>query len=364
MRFSFGREESIGDLASNFYETLSTKRKRISILLLFFLFSSFVFFLITGSYGIDVVSLVYAIFGKEKGTISHIVWQIRIPRLLGTILSGAGLGLCGCVLQNVLKNPLVSPSTLGLTQGAAFGASFAIIFLGAGMQHRTGEGVTIFSYSPVIACAFCGSMAAMLLIYAISSLRGATREVVVLAGVAISSFFSALTMFIQYFAEDVQVAASLFWTFGDVGKATWKNVPILLAFFIPCFIYLLIRSGDLNALKWGDDVAKTLGVRPKTLRIHVFLISSLLSAVITSFLGIIAFVGLLSPHIGRLFLGEDERFLVPASALIGAFILVVSDILARRIIAPNVLPVGIVTSFFGAPFFVYLLLRYRHGNFS
>lgn len=350
------------NVVANFYEYLQKKRKRISFLLLFSLGLLIFFFLLTGSYEIDLASIFYALLRREEGTVSHIVWQIRIPRLLGAIFAGAGLGLAGCVLQNVLKNPLVSPTTLGLSQGATFGASFAIIFLGAGMQHKVGEGVTIFYFYPVILCAFCGSLISIFLISIVSSLKGATREIVVLAGIAISSFFSALIMFMQYFADDVQLAAAVFWTFGDIGKATWKNVPLMAFMFALSFFYLIIRSHDLNAAKWGDEVAKTLGVRPKKLRIEVFLLSSLLVSVINSFLGIIAFVGLLSPHIGRFFVGEDERFLIPASSVIGALILVISDIIARLVIAPVVLPVGIVTSFFGAPFFLYLLLRTKRGD--
>jgi iron complex transport system permease protein len=349
-------------LTQDFYGELVRKRKKTSVSLLFLLTLFFFLFLATGSYRIDIFSLSRAIFGKEEGTISHIVWQIRVPRLLGAALAGASLGISGCVLQNVLKNPLVSPFTLGLSQGAAFGASFAIIVLGAGMQHKAGEGITIISYYPVILCAFFGSLLSMILIFVVSSLKGATREVIVLAGIAVSAFFSALTMFIQYFAEDVQVAASIFWTFGDIGKCTWRNIPIIAGFFVPAFFYLLFRSHDLNAMKWGDEVARTLGVKARNLRIMILLISSILTSVVTSFLGIIAFVGLLSPHVGRFLLGEDERFLLPASAILGSLILVSADIVARKVIAPNVLPVGIVTSFFGAPFFLYLLVRFRHGD--
>lgn len=350
------------ELVQDFYSDLQRRRRRALGVLFFSLFFITSIFLITGSYDISLSSLVSAIFKRKEDTVSHIIWEIRIPRLLSATLAGAGLGISGCVLQNVLKNPLVSPFTLGLSQGAAFGASFAIIVLGAGIQHKTGEGVTLFSYYPVLLCAFCGSLVSMSLILLISSLRGATREVVVLSGVAISAFFSALTMFLQFFAEDVQVAASVFWTFGDIGKGSWKNIPFLATAFSLSFAYLLFRANDLNALKWGDEVARTLGVSARRLRIKVFLVTSLLTSVITSFLGIIAFVGLLAPHFGRLFVGEDERFLIPISAGLGALILIVSDVIARKIVAPNVLPVGIVTSFFGAPFFVYLLMRARNGN--
>ncbi|MCX7857914.1 MAG: iron ABC transporter permease [Deltaproteobacteria bacterium] len=351
-------------ISYDFYESLIKRKKRVfSILLLIFAVFFFIF-LATGSYRTDILSVFSTILGKEHGTISHILWQIRIPRLLGATLAGAGLGLSGCVLQNVLKNPLVSPFTLGLSQGAAFGASFAIIVLGAGLQHKTGEGITVFSYYPVVICAFIGSLFSISLIFVVSSLKGATREVVVLAGIAISAFFSALTMFIQYFAEDVQVAASVFWTFGDIGKATWKNIPLIAFFVVGGFLYLLTRSNDLNVIKWGDDVAKTLGVKAKSIRMQVFLITAMVTSIITSFLGIIAFVGLIAPHIGRLFVGEDERFLIPVSTVIGSLILVLSDMLARKIIAPNVLPVGIITSFFGAPFFLYLLVRSRDANHS
>jgi len=346
----------------DFYGRLVGKRVKAGLLFSFLLCLLLIVSVLSGSYDIGVWKLIRAVLKESNDAAYHIVWEIRVPRVVAALLAGAALGLSGSVLQNVLKNPLVSPFTLGISQGAAFGAAFAIIVLGAGLTHREGEAVTIFSHYLVILCAFLGALLTTILIFFISTVRGATRETTVLSGIAISAFFGALTMLIQYFAEDIQIAAALFWTFGDLGKATWRNIPIMAVPVAVCIFILFLRAQDLNAMKWGDDVGRTLGVNVKRLRMESLLFTSLVTAIVTSFLGIIGFVGLLSPHLARRFAGEDERFLIPFSAFTGSLMLLLSDLLARRALAPNVLPVGIVTSFFGAPFFLYLLLRARYEN--
>ncbi|MFN3534774.1 MAG: FecCD family ABC transporter permease, partial [Desulfatiglandales bacterium] len=196
-------------------------------------------------------------------------------------------------------------------------------------------------------------------ILSLSYLKRVSPESVILAGVALSAFFGAATMFLQYFASDIQVAATVFWTFGDIGKAGWKeNLLMLFAFVLP-FVYFVSIRWDLNALQWGDETAQSLGVGVHRLRILSMILCSAVVAVITSFLGIIGFVGLISPHILRLIIGGDYRFLIPYSAFFGALFLLVSDIIARTILAPVVLPVGIITSFAGVPMFLYLLIKMR-----
>lgn len=345
-----------------FYHRLLGERLRTGLFLLLLLFLVLLLSIASGSYDVAVWKLVETIVHGREDAAYQILWEIRMPRVLAAVLAGAGLGLCGCVLQNVLKNPLVSPFTLGISQGAAFGAAFAIIVLGAGLTYK--EGVRVFSHHIVLFCAFFGALLTTLLIFFISSLRGATRETTVLSGIAISAFLGALTMLIQYFGEDIQIAAALFWTFGDLGKATWKNIPIISGMVFVSLCIFFARAQDLNAMKWGEDVGRSLGVNAKRLRMESLLFTSLTTAIVTSFLGIIGFVGLIAPHIGRRFAGEDERFLIPFSALIGSLLLLLSDLVARRAFAPNVLPVGIITSFFGAPFFLYLLLKARHENYS
>lgn len=284
---------------------------------------------------------------------AHVIQQIRLPRATAAVLAGGSLGIAGAVMQTVLKNPLASPFTIGVSHGAAFGASFAIIFLGAGQAAGAGT----FTPGLLIASSFAGALLAVGFILMLASIKGVSTEAVILSGVALSSFFGAATMLLQYFASDVQVAASVFWTFGDLGKAGWTENLLMGGVLAATLTFFLFDRWNHNALLWGDEVAASLGIRVRKLRLTAMLLSSLTVAVTTSFLGVIGFVGLMAPHLVRLFVGSDHRFLLTSSALTGALMLLVSDIIARILIPPVILPVGIITSFAGTPLFLYLLTR-------
>lgn len=285
-----------------------------------------------------------------------------MPRVLAAIIGGAGLSTAGCVMQNNLRNPLASPSTLGISNSAAFGANLAIIVFGAGRVGSTSlDAVAINNPYVVTTSAFIWAMVSAMVILMLARFRGFTPEAMVLSGVAISSVFSAGTMLIQYFAQDVQVAAAVFWTFGDLGRAVGNEVIIMTVVIGLSIIYFLFRRWDYNAIDSGEENAKSLGVHVENIRLGGMFVSSLITAVVVSFLGIIGFIGLVPPQIMRRIIGGDHRYLIPASALAGALLLLVSDTLARTVISPVVLPVGAITSFFGAPLFLYLLARgYRN----
>ena len=288
----------------------------------------------------------------------YILTELRLPRALAALMAGSLLGLAGAVMQTVLRNPLASPFTLGVSQGAAFGAAVAIVVFHAGMAHGTGSsGVTVNAPSLVVLCAFIGALTTVACIMVIGAVRDLSPTALILAGVALSAFFSAGTMFIQYAASDVQVAATVFWTFGDVGKAGWNDLAVMALVGIPVLALLLPLGGKLNALHWGDDTAFTLGVNARRLRLLCMVVAALAAAVATAYLGIIAFVGLMAPHLARLRIGDDQRHGLIFSTLYGAVILLAADIVARKIFAPIVLPVGIVTSFAGVPILLHLLLR-------
>ncbi|MBF0507322.1 MAG: iron ABC transporter permease [Deltaproteobacteria bacterium] len=343
------------------YERL-TRRRTLVLLFAVFLFSTVaILSLGVGSYQLSPAAILKALCGLgDEGIVRHLVWSIRLPRTMGAILAGAGLGVSGIVMQTLLKNPLAAPSTLGVSQGAAFGAAFAIIMLGAGQTHVSGnEAVTLTSRSTVVISAFTGSLITVIVIFALSTIKRISAESMILAGVAMSAFLSACTMLLQYFASDVQVAATVFWTFGDLGKAGPPENVIMAVTLVPAFLYFMLKSWSYNALQWGDDVAKSLGVGVKSLRLAGLVITCLIVSVATSFLGIIGFIGLLAPHLMRLVVGNDQRFLIPASALAGGLLLLCSDIFSRTVLAPVILPVGIITSFAGAPLFLYLLLTRR-----
>lgn len=297
-------------------------------------------------------------YGDEKATIA--IWRIRMPRVIAALVAGIGLAVSGCVMQNTLKNPLASPSTLGISNAAVFGANVAIIVLGAGTVMSTaGDAVSINNPYLVTICAFTCSMGAMGIILGLAKMRGFSPQSIILAGVALGSLFTAGTTIIQYFAPDVKIAAAIFWTFGDLGRASWTEVLILSIVVSGSLIYFFFQRWNYNALANGEETAKGLGLNTQRIRFWGLLVSALITSVSVSFLGMIGYVGLIGPQIMKRIIGEDHRFLIPTSALAGACILLVADTLARTVISPVVLPVGAITSLLGGPMFLYLLMRGR-----
>jgi len=334
------------------YKRLIWKRISFGIFLIFLLILLSALALGLGAYQMSIAELFRAILDGNP-----VLWNVRIPRIITAIFVGASLAIAGAVMQCILKNPLASPFTLGISQGAAFGAAIAIVYFGAGQMHRVGEALTIFNPYVVPIFAFFGSLISAFVILALAKLRDLSPEAIVLAGVAMSALFQAGVMLIQYFATDVQVASIVFWTFGDVARARWIEIYLIIAVFLICFIYFFYRRWDYNSLLAGDETAISLGVKPQRIRLEGMLLSSFLTAVCVSFTGIIGFIGLVAPHIVRLMIGGDYRFLIPSSALVGALVLLASDTVGRTVISPVIIPVGIITSILGAPMFIYLLLR-------
>ncbi|CDG36233.1 putative ABC transporter permease protein MJ0087 [Acetivibrio thermocellus BC1] len=332
------------------------KRKVFIIFLtiaLLILFS--VYAINAGSANVTVKNIITALMGSADDRINIIVWNIRLPRILAAVVAGLGLSMAGCVMQSILKNPLASPFTLGISQGATFGAALAIVVFGAGAS--TSDSVIINNPYIVVVFAFLGSMASTVVVLMLAKNFRATPETLVLSGVALSSLFSAVTMILQYFADDVRVASIVFWTFGDIGRASWSDLALMGIVVVTCAVYFMINRWNYNAMESGEESAKGLGVEVEKVRLLGMLACSFVAAVITSFVGIIGFIGLIGPHIMRRLIGSDYRFLIPASGLLGALVLLLSDTFARTIISPVILPVGAVTSFLGAPLFLYLLAR-------
>ncbi len=299
-------------------------------------------------------------FGDDARS-AIIVRHIRLPHALAAILAGAGLAAAGAAMQSILRNPLGSPFTLGISQAGAFGAAFSVMIFGSGaMQSTQAAAVSIINPYMTTFCAFVACMVASMVIIAIARLRGATPEVMILSGVALGSLFTAGTMLLQYFADDVQLAAIVFWTFGDVGRAGWSEVIFMAVVVAGSLLFFILNRWNYNAIDAGDETARGLGVRVEWVRMTGMLVASLVTAVIVSFLGIIGFVGLVCPHIVRRIIGDDHRFLLPASALTGACLLLAADTAARLLLAPQMLPVSILTAFLGAPAFLYLLIRRKN----
>lgn len=287
-----------------------------------------------------------------------IIWNIRLPQTLTAVVAGAGLAGAGAVMQSVLRNPLASPFTLGISHAAAFGAALSVMVLGSGtMASSLGDAVTITRPMLTLISAFTFSMGTALLITYIARMRGAAPEVMVLTGVALGALFTAGTMMLQFFADDVELAAMVFWTFGDVARTDWQDLSFLSLVTVVILVYFMANAWNYNAMDIGDETAKGLGVRVERVRLWGMMTACLVTSVIISFVGIIGFIGLVAPHIVRRVIGDDHRFLMPASILVGALILLAADIAARLVLLPHVLPVSIFTSFMGAPVFIYLIIK-------
>lgn len=287
-----------------------------------------------------------------------IIWNIRLPQALAAIVAGIGLSVAGIAMQSILRNPLGSPFTLGISNAGAFGAAVSVILLGTGQMHSTvADAVTLNNPYVTTMVAFIFCLLATAVILLISRIRGASPEVMVLAGVALSSLFTAGTMFLQYFASDAQLAAVVFWTFGDVGRANWQELGIMAFITVAALLYFVANRWNYNAIDAGDETAKGLGVSVEAVRDIGMVVAALVSAVIVSFLGVIGFVGLVCPHMVRRLIGDDQRYLIPGSCVMGGILLLASDTVARIIVAPYILPVAVLTAFLGAPVFIYLLLR-------
>lgn len=321
--------------------------------------ASLVYSISVGAAQIPIREVIRSLAGlAESKRFDIIIWNIRLPQALTAAVAGAGLAVSGAAMQSILRNPLGSPFTLGISHAAAFGAAFSVMILNAGvMTSSVADTADITNPYLTTATAFFFSLATAGVIIGVSRLRGATPEIMVLTGVALGALFTAGTMFLQFFADDVQLAAMVFWTFGDTARASWSELGFLTLFCVCCSMFFMFNCWNYNAIDAGDETARGLGVKVERVRVIGMLLASVLTAVIISFLGIIGFVGLVVPHMVRRVIGSDHRFLMPACFFGGGLLLLLSDTAARLILAPHTLPVSVLTAFLGAPVFIYLIIR-------
>lgn len=305
----------------------------------------------------DLTELLKAILGQSTAQNNMVMQNVRLPRVVTAVVCGTGLAITGAVLQSVLKNPLAASSTLGVSQGAAFGAAFAIIVFGAGAQGVSAASSVTYHPLLISLFAFLGGMVASVVVLFLSRFRKITPESMVLCGVALSAMFTGATTLLQYFADDVQVATVVFWTFGDLGRTGWKEIQIIAFVTLLMLLYSVFNRWKYNALESGEETALSLGINVTSFRVTNMVLCALTASVIVSFIGIINFIGLVAPHVCRRILGNNYVYLLPASALSGAFLLLVGDLVARQTIPPIILPIGAITSFLGAPLFLYLLFK-------
>lgn len=318
--------------------------------------------LFVGSSNMTITDVVRAVLGQGTKAQNRIIWNIRMPRVLAAIVAGAGLAVAGLIMQTMLNNPMASPSTLGVSNAAVFGANLSIIafaggFLSTGNNLRNFDvGANPFATSLM---AFVFSTLSILLILGLCTLRAFSPNVVVLSGMAIGALWTAATTFLQFYATDVGLSAAVVWSFGDLGRATYTTVWIMLAVVAVSIVFFMLMSWRYNALLSGEATAKTMGIRVEALRFVSLLLASVITAVCVSFLGVIGFVGIICPHVTKKLLGQDHRVSIPATALSGSLLLLLADTLSRSLGGGSALPVGAITSLLGAPFFIAIIFTGR-----
>ncbi|GEB33415.1 iron ABC transporter permease [Brevibacillus parabrevis] len=335
----------------------SVKSKLLILTSLFLLLVLLTLYAVSqGAVEVALPELLAILSGRASDEMTaYIVYEIRLPRMVMSIITGVSLACAGAIMQAILRNPLADPFTLGVSSGAAFGAALAIV-----------AGTSVFGINLVssgqwmIALnAFVFGCLAVGAVYGIAKLKNSSTTVLLLAGVAIGQLFSAGVSGLKFFSNNEALKDLVVWLMGGFWGAKWQVLHILLPLVIISLVLLLKYAWDLNSLCAGEDVARTLGVNVKQVRWVCLLLVTLMASVTIAFTGIIGFIGLVAPHISRIIIGTDYRFLLPCSCLMGALLLLLSDTAARMVLSPIEIPVGIITALFGAPFFVYLLLKKR-----
>ncbi len=332
------------------YTKMIKRRTALIGLLLFITFILFVLNISIGSSEILLSDIFQAIIrGIGQGHNVMIIRDIRLPMSLMALAVGACLGIAGCGIQTILRNPIASPYTLGITNAATFGAALGLIL---------NTSILNVSESMMITTnAFVFALFASIIIYVFSTKRGAGKNTIILFGMALNFLFNALTMILQYISDDEDLKSLMFWNMGSMLKTTWPKFLIVLAALIFSFIILYKNAWKLTAMTLDDTKAKSLGVDTQKIRRMVILLTSLLTAFAVSFVGSIGFVGLISPHIARQLVGEDQRFLLPLSGIIGAIVVSLAFVISKIIIPGVILPIGLVTAIVGIPIFLTIIFR-------
>jgi iron complex transport system permease protein len=289
-----------------------------------------------------------------------VFFQLRLPRVLMSGLTGAVLGVSGTLMQGLFRNPIVEPGLAGTSAGAAFGAAL-IFVLGSGSALAF---TTILGAFAVPVLAFAGGLGATMIVYRVSSSFGKVNIfTLLLAGIAVNAVCTAGTGFLSYIARDPQARNITFWNLGTFTTSDWHGVALVAVCFAVCFAMALRSGKALNALMLGEDEAALLGIDPRRLIVRLLLVNTIMVAAATAMVGVIAFVGLVVPHALRMLRSSNYTFLIPASALLGAATMETIDVVARVVIPPAELPVGIITAIVGAPVFLWILLReQRQGS--
>jgi len=356
--------ESYGDMRSTYRRYIS-KKVLFIIICTVLAFLAIGLALSVGQYGIGFFESYQILFdhilgvvpeGREAITKDRIIWEMRVPRAIAAVAVGATLGVCGAAMQSALKNPLADPYTTGISSGASLGAAIALIM-----------GVSIIPFlaneAALVVNAFIFSLIPATIITLVAKYKNVTPTSMILTGIAVMYVFSATTALLMFTADSEALAEVYIWTVGTLGKATWDNVGFLIAAAIVSLLALLVVAKRLNILVLSDTCAISMGVNAKRLRTFTLGVVALGTSVVVGFTGTIGFVGLVAPHMVRMFIGSDNRYLIPASATFGALLLIVADSISK-IAGPTGLPVGVITAIIGGPLFIILLMRQRKSIWS
>ena len=307
-----------------------------------------------GPYDIGFFECYRILFDDLMGNIGDVnkdwvICEARFPRIAAGIIAGVGLACAGAVMQSTMKNPLADPYTTGISSGASFGATIAIV-----------SGITLINGQfSLVLNAFIFSLIPTAVIVVVSAMKRASPTTIILAGIAVMYVFNAMTTVLMLMADPNDMADVYAWQVGSLGITSKDDIPIMFVVTVIGVAIMWALSGKINVLASGDENAKPLGIDADKLRIFCLIVVSLVAAAIVSFTGIIGFVGLVCPHVARMFIGSDNKYLIPASAALGALMLIVSDLIGKTIIAPAVLQVGVITAFIGGPMLIYLLLKQK-----
>jgi iron complex transport system permease protein len=321
-------------------------------LLLIILVITFIIAMISGISDISVTEMLKSLFSTGDGNTYTIINQIRLPRVILAVVAGAGLACSGCVFQGVLRNPLADPFTLGISGGAAFGASIGFAF-----------GITKLSWIFLPLLGFLGALLSVGLVYILNMKKEFDSNTMILSGVVASYIFSSAVMLVFSISSSDQLYSAFMWLMGNLAFFDERLLPMVIILVMAGVVILCCLGNVINIISLGNEKSNSLGINTARTVKYIFLLSSLITACIVSCCGVIGFVGLMIPHITRKFVGNNNKVLMPFSAVVGAIFLLICDTVSRTVIAPVEIPIGVITSIIGGVFFVFLLLR-KAGKIS
>ena len=322
------------------------------ILLLIILVITFIVAMISGISDISVIDMLKSLISNSDGNTYTIINQIRFPRVLLAIVAGAGLACSGCVFQGVLRNPLADPFTLGISGGAAFGASIGFAF-----------GITKLSWIFLPLLGFLGAILSVCLVYILNIKKEFDSNSMILSGVVASYIFSSAVMLVFSISSSDQLYSAFMWLMGNLAFFDERLLPMVIIFVVIGVIILCCLGNVINIISLGNEKSNSLGINTSRAVKYIFLLSSLITACVVSCCGVIGFVGLMIPHITRKFVGNNNKILMPFSAVVGSIFLLICDTVSRTVVAPVEIPIGVITSIVGGLFFVFLLLK-KSGKIS